>query len=49
MPFDQQTLHMPKVEAMLEALLAERRAQTGVPELPMVAETLADREPSTVT
>ena len=49
MPFDQQTVHMPKVEAMLEALLAERRAQTGVPELPMVAETLADREPRTVT
>ncbi|MDQ2102553.1 DUF3772 domain-containing protein [Azospirillum isscasi] len=58
MPFDQQTVHMPKVEAMLEALLTERRAQAGVPELQVVADagkvvpladTLTDRGPRTAT
>ncbi|WP_307833596.1 DUF3772 domain-containing protein [Azospirillum brasilense] len=59
MPFDQQTVHMPKVEAMLEVLLAERRAQgSGVPELQVVADsgkvvpladTLSDRGPRTAT
>ncbi|ALJ37074.1 MULTISPECIES: DUF3772 domain-containing protein [Azospirillum] len=59
MPFDQQTVHMPKVEAMLELLLAERRAQAGgVPELQVVADggkvvpladTLTERGPRTAT
>ncbi len=58
MPFDQQTVHMPKVEAMLESLLAERHAQGTAPELQVVADggkvvpladTLTERGPRTAT
>jgi len=50
MPLEQRVVHMPKVEAMLEALLAERNAAAGAPVLEVVSDAgkivpIAEKEP----
>ena len=53
MPLEQRVVHMPKVEAMLEALLAERKAAGNAPALEVVSDAgkvvpIAEKEPKAV-